>query len=111
MRGAPAAALAALLAAAAPVRAACPDWLVADMAERGVPDREVARLCGPPPTRGLAVPGPFGPAAAPARRETRQSNHCVPETGAACTLRAMRIVGSPCWCILPDGAFADGTIR
>jgi hypothetical protein len=113
MSAARAAALAALLLAAAPAHASCPEWLVADMAERGVPDREVARMCGPPPTRSLVPAAPsaqMAPAARPAP-EVRQSNRCVPDTGGSCPTQTLRVVGSPCWCILPGGTYAEGTIR
>lgn len=86
---------------------------MADMAERGVAALEIGRMCGPPPTRSL-VPAPptaeLTPAARPAP-EARQSNRCVPDTGGSCPTQTMRVVGSPCWCILPGGNYAEGTIR
>lgn len=104
----PLAALIAVLAASTGAHAQCPDWLMADMHARGVPDYEIRRMCGPPPTRSLGPPA--GAAVAPAPPQ-RQSNRCVAETGATCSTATMRIVGSPCWCSLPGGGFAEGTIR
>ncbi len=101
-----------LLPAAA--SAACPDWLTTDMTERGVPQREIARMCGPPLVRSLApslsAPAPAA-APAPAQRAAGPSNRCVPEQGVACETRSPRVVGSPCWCFGAGGEPVSGTIR
>lgn len=105
-----------LLLLAAPASAACPDWLTADMAERGVPVFEIARMCGPAPVRSIApqveaAVTPARPAAPADGAARRQSNRCVPETGSACVTRSLRSIGSPCWCGDEGGRHAEGTIR
>lgn len=115
---------------ATPAVAACPEWLVADMAERGVPGFEIGRMCGPAPSRTLAppaaapapvqapAPAPMAGAPAPARSLGAQqagqarggSKRCVAEAGPACTTPSLRPVGSPCWCG-GEGGPREGTIR
>ncbi len=113
--------LACLALGSGAAHASCPDWLAADMAERGVPQREIARMCGPPALRSLspslaAPPAPAAalapaPAPAPAPRATGPSNRCVPGEGTACETRTARPVGSPCWCFTAEGDPVSGTIR
>lgn len=104
--------IASLLLLASPAAADCPDWLSADMAHRGVPAYEIARMCGPPVTRTI---GPQGDAAAPARPAAgaaqRESNRCEPASGPFCATPSLRRIGSPCWCERAAGGFAEGTIR
>lgn len=106
--------LAALLCAllhAPAAAAACPEWLLRDMLQRAVPQREISRFCGPPASRSLASPaGPPALGLLDLRVREEGSRRCVPETGAACDTQSPRPQGSPCWC--GDAALPrEGTIR
>lgn len=108
-----------LLAAAQPALAACPEWLVSDMEASAVPSTEIARMCGPAPSRSiLPAPRPSvtgqgvvgGLLGQEAARRQPGSSRCVPETGPACATVSLRPLGSPCWCADKAGP-REGTIR
>jgi hypothetical protein len=100
-----------LVLVAAPAAADCPDWLTADMADRGVPAFEIARMCGPPATRTIAPQAEAAAMPPAAGAAQRQSNRCVPASGPFCATPSLRRIGSPCWCGREAGGFAEGTIR